>query len=370
MITQSVWKDIIIDMNTKIAKLIKMLCFSIALLFLFKQIGVFHKSANENQNSSGGYVKYDFAMGTSFCLELYGKDAKQTADYCMELVRHADEWLLSRRSRSSELYKLNDTLRTSDTAIVSQELYEVLNKTNQVCQASEGAFDFTIRPLSALWNIEEATADTFFVPDSQSIAESLKRVGYEHVTFLDEGQEYSVSVDMAAMEFELGAVGKGYVLDLLKDYLAKNESIYGAVIHAGGSILIYGGKADNSNWRVGVRNPKGSIDDIIGYLEFEPGSKMCISTSGDYEKYIEKDGETYHHILSGIDGYPADAGLSSVTVVCEDGLLSDALSTACFILGYEKSLTLLQTFHADAVFIDHENHVICTEGIAGKYYAM
>lgn len=86
-----------------------------------------------------------------------------------------------------------------------------------------------------------------------------------------------------------------------------------------------------------------------------------MSTSGDYEKYFEKDGIRYHHILDANTGYPASSGLISVTVVCDSGLLSDALSTACFILGEEKSKALLEKYNASAIFVT-ENMEISTVG--------
>ena len=357
-------------MNAKIKSLIKMLCLTCALLFFFSQTGLFKKSSQDGSNTSGSYVKHDFAMGTSFQFEVYGNDLENVTEDCIALVRSVDEGLLSRRKNTSELFKLNEILSTCNEAEVSDELFSVLQKTMQICVASGGALDFTIRPVSALWNIEDADADSFLVPEQSEISNQLKRVGYEYVALDENGQRNIVSTQISSMEFELGAVGKGYALDVMRAYLAKHGNVTGAVIHAGGSVLVYGAKDDNSSFKIGIRDPKGNIDDIIGYLEYQAGTTICVSTSGDYEKYIEKDGIRYHHIIDGILGYPADAGLSSVTVVCEDGLYSDALSTACFVLGYEKSLPLLQQFHAEAVFIDHDNNVICTEGIADHFHEL
>ena len=132
---------------------------------------------------------------------------------------------------------------------------------------------------------------------------------------------------------------------------------------------MYGAKKDGSSFRVGIRDPQGDAEDMTGYLEFASNSNTCVSSSGDYEKFIEKDGTRYHHILNRTTGYPAESGLASVTVVCQNGLYSDALSTACYVLGYEKSLPLLQKYKAEAVFIDKENQVTVTDGLKEQYHA-
>ena len=126
------------------------------------------------------------------------------------------------------------------------------------------------------------------------------------------------------------------------------------MVSVGGSILAFGKRNKaGDKWRVAVRHPRKE-NAYIGVINLSEG---FVSTSGDYEKYFEKDGIRYHHILNANTGYPADSGLSSVTVVCGSGLLSDALSTACFILGEEKSKALLDEYSACAVFVDKQLNV-------------
>ena len=103
----------------------------------------------------------------------------------------------------------------------------------------------------------------------------------------------------------------------------------------------------------------------MGYVSLE-GTRY-ISTSGDYEKYFEQDGKRYHHILDPHTGYPARRGLISVTVICGSGLLSDGLSTACFVLGKEKALDLLDQYGAEGILVDENKNVVMTEGIRDSY---
>lgn len=95
-----------------------------------------------------------------------------------------------------------------------------------------------------------------------------------------------------------------------------------------------------------------------------------LSTSGDYEKYFIEDGVRYHHILDPSTGYPARSGLTSVTVVCSDGLDADGLSTACFVLGREKAKKLLEQYNADGLFVDESGHVYLTEGMKERFQLM
>ncbi|MBQ9279072.1 MAG: FAD:protein FMN transferase, partial [Lachnospiraceae bacterium] len=189
-------------------------------------------------------------------------------------------------------------------------------------------------------------------------------VMYEHDNY--------VVFDKEGMMLDLGATGKGYALDVAYEMLTEHN-ISGAMVSVGGSILIYGTKdsykKEDNTWKVGIRDPKGSQEDLIGYLEYpcEEGFSRYISTSGSYEKYIEKDGVRYHHIYDSKTGYPASSGLASVTVVCDNGLKSDGLSTACFVLGYEKSKELLRHYNAEAVFIDEDNNVTVTDGLKDIY---
>ena len=152
---------------------------------------------------------------------------------------------------------------------------------------------------------------------------------------------------------------KGIACDEAKRIL-DDTHLSGAVISVGGSLLLWGSRPGGGDWKVGVRDPRGETSDQLGVFTLAEG---FVSTSGDYERTLTADGKTYHHILDPKTGYPADAGLISVTVTAPSGLLSDALSTACFILGYEKSLPLLDAFGAEAIFVTKEKQVITTPGL-------
>lgn len=285
-------------------------------------------------------------------------ETKITADI-LQTVTDLEQKLLSWRLDSSELYAINTNAGQESGILLSEELTEILTKCLEVSDASEGAFDITIGEVVRLWNIDswagaEDNSD-YKIPGKTDIVAALEHTGYEKLAL--QGNNLYLP---AEMQLDLGAVGKGIALDSLQEYLTEQEEVTGAVISVGGSILTYGQKSDGTPWRVGIVNPSDSSKNL-GYLELI--GRWCISTSGDYERYVEVDGNRYHHIINPSTGYPADSGLSSVTILTKDGLLSDALSTACFILGQEKGEALVETYGVEAVFVDHEGNVFMTEGM-------
>ena len=294
--------------------------------------------------------KSGIAMGTVITEKLHGKNAQETAEEILERINEIESASLSWRIKGSDIYNVNAHAGKAES--VGKNTLDWVKRTLEICKSSAGALDITVGRLTALWNIGD---DSARLPSQPEIDGLLGAVGYGKVLIsnglikLAEGQ----SLDM-------GAVGKGIACDEASQILDKN-GIDSAIISVGGSILLFGGK---DKIKVGIRNPAGAANDYMGVLNLK---NCCISTSGDYEKVLEVNGKKYHHILDAKTGYPADSGLTSVTIVCKSGLLSDALSTACFVLGYKKSLPLLKEYDAEAVFITHNKSVYITQGLAGSF---
>lgn len=346
-------------MNKKIKTLLKMLILALGLLGLFI---VITKKMKPEEIKDAETI-YDFAMGTSVTIKLYGvEDEEAYAGDIVTRINDISDNLISWRVEKSQLYDLNNNYKTGEKFAISDELNEILSMSYKICKDSDGALDITIRPLANLWGIEDATADTFSIPDFQDIVDMVPEIGYENITLTNGG----VILNKDDMLLDFGATGKGYALDVIREEYIKDK-VDGAIITIGGSVLVYGEKYNGKDWNIGIRDPFGEEGDMIGYLSFASGTNMCISTSGDYEKYIEKDGIKYHHIFDRVTGYPASAGLASVTVVCENGLASDGLSTACFVMGYDSSLPLLEKYKAEAVFVLTSGEIIVTDGLKDNF---
>ena len=283
--------------------------------------------------------KNSLSMGSIVTIKLYGDDAFKKLDVVKGLIDNLDKEI-SRKIDSSAVSALN-----KNGEVKSATVSDILLKCRKISEMSGGAFDLTVGRLSSLWDFDD---DIKKVPSEAEIKKELSTVDYEKIAI--NGANVAIG---KGQTLDLGAVGKGAACDAAKAYLQKS-GVKGAVVSVGGSILAFGKRNKiGDKWRIAVRHPREE-NAYIGVINLSEG---FVSTSGDYEKYFEKDGKRYHHILDANTGYPSDSGLSSVTVVCDSGTLSDALSTACFILGEEKSKELLDEYSAAAIFIDKDLNV-------------
>jgi len=211
----------------------------------------------------------------------------------------------------------------------------------EIREASGGAFNPYLGALTRLWNIDSRDGSPPHVPTQAEIDEALEKT-----------------------EWDFGAIGKGAACDVTIPYLFPQAA---AVINLGGNIMTWGTKPWGKPFKIALRDPKGGPNDAIGTFTLR-GTRF-ISTSGSYEKYFARDGKTYHHIFDPETGFPAcrDPGLISVTVISDGGAVGDALSTACFVLGYEASLPLLEQYNCDALFV-YEDGEVRAAGRVMEYY--
>lgn len=314
----------------------------------------------------------DTAMGTVVRQTLYAPD-DHTADWVsaevMELLNRLEEQELSWRLETSEICAANKTAGNGEGYLLSSDMTGVIVECMNLSKRAEGAFDITLGPVVRLWNIDGWAAGeqtgAYTMPEPSILRQALESCGYEKLELKPEvlgekGEILQARIFLpAGMQLDLGAAGKGYALDKLRDSLKESE-IGGAVISLGGSVLTYGGKPDGTDWKVGILNPLDTAE-YIGILSLK--GQWCVSTSGDYERYVEADGALCHHIIDPATGMPADSGVHSVTILTRNGLLSDALSTACFVLGAEKGMKLAQEYGAEALFVTFEGEILMTEGM-------
>lgn len=316
----------------------------------------------------------DTAMGTIVVQRIYiaDEDGRKGAEsnpetengfapdqYILNIIASMEAEELSWRIEGSEVSQINSQAGAPEGVELSQELSELFDICLEVSRNSDGAFDITIGNVARLWNIDTwssgGESGKYKLPQSQVIYEALNNSGYEKVN-IKNGRIFIPK----NMTIDLGAVGKGAALDKIDDYLEGEPSVSGAIISVGGSVLTYGAKPDGTSWNVGIVNPFDTTKNL-GVISLE--GKWCISTSGDYERFVEIDGVRYHHIMDPATGYPADSGIRSVTIVTKDGALSDALSTACFILGKEKGLELAEKYDAEALMVGDDGEIAMTDGM-------
>ena len=304
------------------------------------------------------YTNADFAMDTVVSETLYtsGKDINTQIG---EKLREMETTLLSWTEENSQISQLNNA--DGKTMEVSDDLAADLEKIRQLSQDSNGAFDPTLGKIIRLWDI---AGENPHVPDQSEIDTLLPEVGYEKIQV--DGNNVTL---LDGCTLDLGAVGKGMGCDQIMDYLQTQPDVFGMILNLGGSsVMTYGEKPDGSSWKVALTDPRDTEGDYLGAITLD--ANQFLSTSGDYEKYFIEDGIRYHHILDPKTGYPVKNGLTSVTIVCDQGYLADGLSTACFVLGLDAAKPLLEKYDAEAVFVDEDKNVYVTSGLMDKFELM
>ncbi|MCM1102429.1 MAG: FAD:protein FMN transferase [Clostridium sp.] len=282
------------------------------------------------QGQRTAHTKSFFAMDTFFVLTAYGPEAEDALEQCAGKVEELESlWSVTRED--SDIARLNRHARGSmaEEAIkVAPETFVLVDEALRLGRETKGALDITLYPVLREWGF---TTGEYRIPEVERLEELLAKTDYTQV----ETDEDTLTIFLPKdMELDLGAVAKGYTGDCLTALL-REQGITSALLDLGGNILALGTKPDGSLWRVAVQDPFDR-EKPIGVLEIYD---KCVITSGNYERYFTgEDGREYWHILDPADGYPADAGLVSVTVVGDNGLRCDGLSTALFVMGKEQAV--------------------------------
>ena len=312
--------------------------------------------SDEPTSETASYEDTGFAMGTVVNQTIYSSN-KNIASKIIDILTETENKWISWRVKDSEIAKINHNAQTGTPTEISDETREYIASALSIVKKSDGAFDPTIGKLTRLWDFD---GEKNVIPDHEDIRSLLKSVDYANISL--KGNEVEVKNQTS---IDLGAIGKGIGNDEIEKYLDSLDDVRGALINTGGSsVLTYGSKDTDKPWKVAVLNPRDDSD-YLGAISLD--GTWHVSTSGDYEKYFEEDGKRYHHILDPYTGYPADKGLISVTIVGKKGATCDGLSTACFVLGKDKALKLLENYDAEAVFVDSDKNVYVTEGLAENF---
>jgi thiamine biosynthesis lipoprotein len=281
-------------------------------------------------SASAPVTKQYFVMDTLMTFTIYDEDALGLYSAVSDLMSLLeDEW--SVMDKDSILSQLN----RGQTPELDADPTEFLKRVEELSERTGGIFDPKLYSVSAAWGFIDGNGR---VPTDEQIQTAL-----------------------ADKKWDLGAAVKGYAgqeaVKLLQELGAER-----ALMDLGGNIQTFGSKADGSPWRIGIKDPAGGTANLC-VVSVE--GTMSIVTSGDYERYFELDGKKYHHIMDPKTGKPAQSGLSSVTVICADGLTADVLSTALFVMGLEKGSEFWRNSNDfEALFVTQDGKLYATEGVA------
>ena len=274
-------------------------------------------------------------------IDVWGADSS-TMEGCKELCQKYEN-LLSSQIDTSEISKINNSEGAPVT--VSDETVEVLQKGIYYSELSRGKFDIAIAPVSELWNFRDN--EESLLPEKAALENACTHVNYQNIQI--EGN--TVTLTDPQTQIDLGGIAKGYIADRLKEYLL-SEGVEHALINLGGNTLAVGTKYDGSPFRIGIQKPFSEKNEVITAVEITDRS---VVSSGIYQRYFEKDGRIYHHILNPDTGYPYENNLLQVTIISDQSVDGDALSTCCFALGLEEGSKLIESLdNVQAIFITND----------------
>lgn len=347
---------------------------------------------------SGPFTEQRYILDSSVSITIHGMDEKKAASAAdaafAEMRRIGD--LTNHRDKKSPLAKINrgktawfagqgpawktDANRLIDgipenlrpglnPTVAPYELHDIVARSLKYARETGGAFDPTIEPLVTLWGVGSANN----LPTDKAIQEALSRVGHEQVLIQTQRKcvhcpdvitltpNHNVKLQQK-VSLDLGGASKGFAVDRGIAVL-KKKGVKSALVTAVSSTSVLGNKPDDKAWRVGVENPRpGKGPGIVAKFRLRDGEN--VSTTGDYQRYFIKNGKRYHHVIDPKTGRPA-RGLMSVTVVTDRPALdADILSTALFVMGYEKGSKYLEKMPGTgALFITSDGKIHPTKGM-------
>ena len=272
-------------------------------------------------------------MGVPFRIVLYAlNEAAATAAAEKAMARVAElNAIMSDYEYDSELSRLGRTSGSGQKVKISEDLWIVLKKAEQVSKASEGAFDVTVAPLIQLWR--KARREKV-MPPAEAIEKAKARVGYTNVILKDRTAE----IKKPEMRLDLGAIAKGYAADEALKVLQK-EGLRHVFAAASGDMALGDAPPGEKGWKVQLLNSEGATNTLVLH-------NCGVATSGDLFQFVEIDGKRYSHIVNPKTGIGL-TDRSLVTIIAKDGMTADALSTMVSVMGAEHGLKIAEHFGAD-----------------------
>ncbi|MDY0288125.1 MAG: FAD:protein FMN transferase [Sphaerochaeta sp.] len=294
-----------------------------------------------------------FMLGTVCKVTIYDKPTPEAFAASFARMKEIED-RMSLRNQKSEIAEVNRNAG-KQAVVVSDDTFAVIQKALEIAALSSGAFDPTVGPLVQAWDIG---GDNPRKPPQSEIDSLLPLIGFDRV-ILDEDAS-SVFLRDEGMVLDLGGIAKGYAADEVARILS-GHGVAHAIVNLGGNVLTMGKKMDGSPWKIGVQDPEALRGEYVMILSL---IDQTLVTSGPYERFLELDGEVFHHILDTRTGYPVKSDFTSVSIITENSLLADALSTSLYALGYDDGMALVNTLEdVEAIFMTEEKKILISDGL-------
>ena len=293
-------------------------------------------------------------MGSRFEITAVHEDAQMAWDGINAAIDEITriEQLISSWDSNSQTSAINQQAGI-EAVTVDKELFDLTTRSLKVSKLTGGVFDISFGSIEKVWSFDGTMTE---MPSPEKVAASVAKINYENI-ILDRTNS-TVFLKEKGMKIGFGAIGKGYAANRAK-MVMQDMGIQHGLVNAGGDLIAWGKQADSNDWKVAIADPKQQSE-VLVWLSIQD---MAIVTSGDYERYVEFDGKRYAHIIDPRTGYPA-TGLKSVTIVCPDAELADALATSVFILGESDGIQLInQLVGIECLIVTDANEIKTSENL-------
>ena len=294
-------------------------------------------------------------MGNHFEMSVVARD-EAWADECIEAgVAEIQriERLLTTYSDDSETNRINRQAGIAPVK-VSQETFDIIDRSLRISRLTQGAFDITYGSVDKrLWNFDP---DMKSLPDPATARQMVRLINYRNV-ILNKAHT-TVFLKEEGMRIGFGGIGKGYAAERAK-VVMRQRGVASGIVNASGDLTVWGHQSDGKPWTIGIVNPNAARQ-VFSYLEVV---NMAIATSGNYEKYVMIGGRRYSHTINPRTGLPV-TGVKSVTILCPNAELADAMATPVMIMGIRAGLDMInQIKDIEAIVVDDENRIYTSKNI-------
>ena len=295
--------------------------------------------------------KIFFALGTVCTITAYDGNVYEALERSKSRVMQIHK-RMNAYDEHSEVSRIN-AMAGRGFVSVSADTYRLIEQSIACSRLTDGLYDITTRPLSELW---KASIRTGTLPQPYLIDRAVALTDYRDI--LLNAADRSVMLRRHGQQLDLGAIAKGFAADEVRRILLE-EGVTQALINLGGTVITIG-----SDRRIGIQNPFAKTGVSFAYIDL---ADKAVVTSGLYEQGAVIDGRRCHHIINPKTGKPSDADLTGVTLIGDYAEQLDALSTAVFMMGLQRSMPLLRQLHIEAIFVTKKGEVFTTDGLVGKY---
>lgn len=294
-------------------------------------------------------------MGNHFELSVIATD-EAWADKCIDAgvaeIQRIEK-LLTTYSDDSETNQVNRQAGIAPVR-VSQETFDIIDRSLRISRLTQGAFDISYGSVDKrLWNFDPSMES---LPDPATARQMVRLINYRNIILNKD--DMTVFLKEAGMKIGFGGIGKGYAAERSKTVMQQRGAVSG-IVNASGDLTVWGQQPDGKPWTIGIVNPN-AVGQVFSYLEVV---NMAIATSGNYEKYVMIGGKRYSHTINPRTGLPV-TGIKSVTILCPNAELADAMATPVMIMGIRPGLDMIdQIKDIEAILIDDEDRIYTSKNI-------